>query len=215
MENSVENNEGIVLDDAVQAPETQGESIAEVTEEPKADKPNVGDPGWISARVNDAVRKAENRIRAEYEAKLAPLRESMLDRQAHELVDQGEFKSLERAKEYLQLKGGNYEPPKEEANPVLQARADLLASQADKIKRNRGLDVMSAFHDDPDIKQRVISGEWDFYDVADAMGKKPLSPVRSPNGIGTQAMSIQNMSDEQWARLQKNIAGGRKYDMRK
>lgn len=207
MENTVENNEGIVLDDAVQAPETPAEEAAE--------QPAQGEPGWISARVNDAVRKAEERIRAEYEKKLAPLYESMMDRQAEEMVAQGEFRSLDRAKEYVRLKGYVEETPKtSEPDPVFQAKADLLASQADKIKARNGIDVMSVFNSDPEVKQRVLSGEWDFYDVAESM-KKPLSPVRTPNGAGTSPLSIQNMSDEQWARLQKNLSSGRKYDMRK
>ena len=205
MENTVENNEGIVLDDAVQAPET---------EEQSSEQPQVGEPGWISKRVDDAVRKAETRIRAEYEAKLAPLRESMMDRQAQELVDQGEFRSLDRAREYVRMKGGVEEVTKEEVNPVTQARADLLARQAEKIKANRGIDVMAMFQSDPETQRRILSGEWDFYDVADN-AKKPLSPMRTPNGAGMQNMSIQNMSDEQFRKLQANLARGRTYDMRK
>lgn len=213
MENTVENIEGIVLDDAVQAPETQ--DMAEVETEAQPIEPQAKEPGWISARVNDAVRKAEERIRAEYEAKLAPLYETMMDRQAQDLVEQGEFRSIDRAKEYVRMKGG-YEPQEEaeEEDPYLSAKADFLAKQAEKIKANRGLDVMAVFNSDPDIKQRVLSGDMDFYDVAETM-KRPLSPVRNPNGGNTNVMSIQGMSDEQFARLQKNLSGGKRYDMRK
>lgn len=213
MENTVENIEGIVLDDAVQAPETQDMPEAEAEEQ--SIEPQEKEPGWISARVNDAVRKAEERIRAEYEAKLAPLYETMMDRQAQDLVEQGEFRSLDRAKEYVRMKGG-YQPQEEaeEEDPYLSAKADFLAKQAEKIKANRGLDVMAVFNSDPDIKQRVLSGDMDFYDVAETM-KRPLSPVRNPNGGNTNVMSIQGMSDEQFARLQKNLSGGKRYDMRK
>ena len=211
MENTVENNEGIVLDDAVLAPETQDEA------KQQAEPAEQQEPGWFRARINDAVRKAEDRLRADYEAKLAPLREVMMERQAMELVEQGEFKSLERAKEYVRMKGGYSEPPAQEENedPYMAARADVLARQAEKIKANRGLDVMAVFNDDPDVKQRILSGEWDFYDVADAIKKNPPAPMRSPNGIGVNAMSIQNMTDEQFKKLQANLANGRKYDMRK
>ena len=214
MENTVENIEGIVLDDAVQAPETQDMPEAEAEEQ--SIEPQAKEPGWISARVNDAVRKAEERIRAEYEAKLAPLYETMMDRQAQDLVEQGEFRSLDRAKEYVRMKGG-YQPEtheEPEQDPYLSAKADFLAKQAEKIKANRGLDVMAVFNSDPDIKQRVLSGDMDFYDVAETM-KRPLSPVRNPNGGNTNVMSIQGMSDEQFARLQKNLSGGKRYDMRK
>lgn len=215
MDNTVENIEGIVLDDAVQAPETQGESIEQLVEEPAEPQPK--EPGWIKGRVDAAVRKAEERIRAEYEAKLAPLYESMRDRQAQELVAQGEFRSLERAKEYLQLKGGEAVNPVSEPepqDPVIQARASLLAKQAEKLK-SRGVDVMAAFNNDPQIQQKVLSDEWDFYDVADSLKKTPPAPVRTPNGVGVQTVNIQNMSDEQWARLQKNLSKGGRYDMRK
>lgn len=210
MENTVENNEGIVLDDAVLAPETQDEA------KQQAEPAEQQEPGWFRARINDAVRKAEDRLRADYEAKLAPLREVMMERQAMELVEQGEFKSLERAKEYVRMKGGYSEPPAQEENedPYMAARADVLARQAEKIKANRGLDVMALFNSDPDIKQRVLSGEMDFYDVAESM-KRPLAPVRNSNGVGMNAMSIQNMSPEQFERLQKNLSGGKTYDMRK
>lgn len=213
MDNTVENIEGIVLDDAVQAPETQGEPIEQSVEQPI--EPQEKEPGWISARVNDAVRKAEERIRAEYEAKLAPIYETMMDRQAQELVEEGEFRSLERAKEYVRMKGGYTAPEEEEEeDPYLSARADFLATQADKIKANRGLDVMAVFNSDPDIRQQVLNGDMDFYDVAETM-KRPLAPVRNPNGVGANTMSIQGMSDEQFARLQKNLSGGKRYDMRK
>lgn len=214
MENTVEQNiEGIVLDDAVQAPETQDMPEAEAEEQ--SIEPQAKEPGWISARVNDAVRKAEERIRAEYEAKLAPLYETMMDRQAQDLVEQGEFRSFDRAKEYVRMKGG-YEPQEEaeEEDPYLSAKADFLATQAEKIKANRGLDVMAVFNSDPDIRQRVLSGDMDFYDVAETM-KRPLAPVRNPNGGNTNVLSIQGMSDEQFARLQKNLSGGKRYDMRK
>lgn len=221
MDNTVENIEGIVLDDAVQAPETQGESIEQLVEEPA--EPQEEDPGWLKGRVNAAVQKAlreqEERIRAEYDAKLAPIYESMMDRQAEELVAQGEFRSLERAKEYLQLKGGVNpvsEPEPEEAiDPGIEARADMLARQAEKIKASRGVDVMAIFNSDPDVQENILSGEWDFYDVADAMRKSPPSPIRSSNGAGVKIVDISRMSDEQFARLQKNLSKGGRYDMHK
>lgn len=222
MENTVEIEQGIVLDDAALEPAQEETPVEKTSEEPKQE------PGYVKYRIDKAVQKAlqeqEQRLRAEFDQTLAPIRESMMERQADELVESGEFKSKERALEYLKLKGGVpiEETPRDERgrftkneDPVIQARADLLAKQADKIKANRGLDVMAVFNDDPDVKQRILSGEWDFYDVADAMKKNPPAPMRSPNGIGVNAMSIQNMTDEQFKKLQANLANGRKYDMRK
>lgn len=220
-----------VPDDAAQAQEV--EALETMLEEPAveaekpSDPPAPSEPGWIKQRINKAVEKAEARLRAEYEAMLAPIREGVMDREADELVKSGEFKSLERAKEYVRLKNGvqtevrHEAPPVKEApqtDPVVQARADLLAQQAQKIHANRGVDVMQAMQNDPDIKTRVLSGEWDFYDVAEHLSKPRRSvpaPVRSPNGATTGDMSIANMSDAQFRRLQQNLAAGKRYDMRK
>lgn len=204
-DNSVENFEEIVQDDAVQAPETEELSEA----------PAQKEPGWYKARFAHDLERERRKWEAEQEEKLAPIYEYMMERQAQELVDSGEFKNPERAKEYLQMKRG-YSPASEPTeDPTVKARADLLARQADKLK-NRGLDVMSAFNADPDIQRNVLSGEWDFYDVAEAMNQKsPPSPMRTSNGAGMAKMSISNMSEEQFQRLQSNLATGRKYDMRK
>ena len=228
-----------VQDDAAQA---QGESLsailetADTAEEPdQGEAPPAKEPGWINGRINKAVQKAvaetEARITKQYEEMLAPIRESVLERQAQELVDSGEFKSLERAKEYISLKNGTPIQTKEEPerdasgrftkrteDPVLSARADLLAKQAQKIKANRGIDVMAAFNQDPETKNKILSGEWDFYDVAEALaeeGHRPSSPVRSANRGSMGDVSISGMTEAQFKRLQENLSNGRRYDMRK
>ena len=201
------------------------------------------EPGWIKQRIGKAVEKAvaeaEARVTAQYEAMLAPIRESVLDRQAEDLVKSGEFKSLETAKEYVRLKGGVVSVPAaepEQQKPTVQqrdeqgrfvsnndamthARADLLAKQAQKIKDRRGLDVMQAINADEYMKHRVLSGEWDFYDVAESMASPQHNapvPVRTSNGgTSPSAVSISGMTDDQFRRLQANLANGRIYDMRK
>ena len=233
-------------DNTVQA--NAADSLESIIEETPAqtqqEQQKEKEPGWIKQRVNKAVEKAvaeaEARVSARYEEMLAPIRESVLERQANDLVAQGEFKSLERAKEYLRLKGGmpvqSAETPKTEPkqparddqgrftaskdegdDAARHARADILAKQAQKIKGTRGVDVMDMFHSDDTVKQRVLSGEWDFYDVLDAMQSKRSTPsaVRNPNSGAVSGVSIMGMTDEQFARLQANLAAGRTYDMRK
>lgn len=247
MENTVDMNLGSVLDDAAQAQGGTLETLSDLTEQQQAnpDTPPKTEPGWIKQRVNAAVNKAvaeaEARVAARYEAMLAPMRESMLDREAQELVQSGEFKSLDRAKEYVRLKNGaqptapsaEVQPPARDAqgrfaktettqqggeNPVTKAKADLLAAQAKKIINARGIDVMQAFNDNPEIQQKVLSGEWDFYDVADHMtsgGKMVPSPMRTPNGSGNRnAVSIRGMTAEQFRKLDENLASGSRYDLR-
>ena len=252
MENQEMNTVEQILTESVQddAAQAQGEALSammtESAQQTPADDntPPAKEPGWIKGRINKAVEKAvaeaEARVRAEYEQMLAPIRESVLERQAQELVASGEFKTLAIAKEYLSLKGGMPAQATEQTeeqhteqnrdqngrfasrakqgeDPELNARADILARQARKIKTNRGLDVMEAFNADPDIKQKVLSGEWDFYDVADSMGNQRTvsAPARSANGGGVSGVSIKNMSAEQFRKLNENLASGRRYDVRK
>lgn len=230
---TVESNEQrMVPDDAALTPvqeETEPVSpITEITEEPQQKE-----PGYIRQRIDKAVAKALENQRAELTAEFAkmlePLRDSMYERQAAQLVEQGEFKSQERALEYVRMKAGasvsavpqpEPEPtPRDEQgrfvpreDPKARARAELLSQQAEKIRNNRGIDVMQTFNDDPTVQQKVLSGEWDFYDVADY--HRPMAPMRSPNGANTGAFNVSNMSDEQFDRLLANLAAGKKYDAR-
>lgn len=249
MENTVEQIlAGSVQDDAAQAQQENTQPLSEFISEQKTQEqpeaPAPKEPGWIkqrvSAAVDKAVAEAEARVAARYEAMLAPMRESLMDREAQELFASGEFKTLERAKEYVRLKNGV--PVTQEANepqrsaperdaqgrfvkqeqpedPVTQAKADLLAKQAQKIMNTQGVDVMAAFQSDPNVQAKVLSGEWDFYDVAQELtgraGRRAPAPVYSPNSAGNPGgLSVANMSDEQFDRLNQSLASGRRYDMR-
>ena len=234
MENTVDVGmpEGSAADDAQQAP--NGESLStileeaqETQEEQEAAQGQKGgsEPGWIKQRVSKAVEKAvaeaEARMRALYETQLAQLNADRVERQAQELVRRGEFRSLETAKEYLTLKGGQPrqaqpEENQQEVDPVIQAKADLLAGQARRIKESRGVDVMAAYNQDPQIQQRIANGEWDFYDVAEYLSSRrnPPSPARSANGGRADRTSISDMTDAQWKRLNENLAKGKRYNVR-
>ena len=242
MENTVDTmQQGNVLDDAAQAPEEpQGEALSSLMEEeqqaqeqqpeqPQEAQAPAKEPGWVRKRIDQAIARERRAWEAEQEQKLAPLYESMYDRQAQELVSAGEFKSLETAKEYVRMKHGAVSVPTEpqpapqpsaanDVDPVIKARADLLSKQAQKIKANSGIDVMAAFNADPEIQSKLASGEWDFYDVADAIrgNRRTMpAPMRTPNGTGFSPASIQNMPEDQWKKLQANLSSGRRYDMRK
>ena len=219
----MENTVGVSLPEAVDdAQQNEGESLSEIVEESNEEQPKQ-DAGWFRQRIDKAVSKAVAEAKAEltaqYEAQLAEFREEKIARQAQELVDNGEFKNIETAKEYLTLKSGRQFKPVEreepEVDPAIQAKADVLAQQAHKIKSSRGVDVMAAYNNDPQIQQRIASGEWDFYDVADFLTKRnPPSPARSSNGARSERVSIRNMTDKQFEALQRNLAQGRKYNLR-
>lgn len=224
------------------APETQndadsaafseftGETPEQAEEQTQQAEAPAKEPGWIKGRVDKAVQRAvretEERMRAEFEQRLAPFRERMLDEQAESLVNAGEFKSIERAKEYVRLKGGvtleepavtqEAQPAQQAQDPETQARLKFLANQADKLVR-RGTDVMSVFRSDENIQRAVLSGEMDFYDVAEQMNSQRRVPraVRSANNASAGAMDIAGMSDADFQRLQRNLAAGKKYDLRR
>lgn len=223
--------EASAQDDAAQA--QLGEALSTITDEVQTEEQESQpeqqhtEPGWMKQRigkaVDRAVAEAEARIRAEYQQQIQELQDERLERQAQDLVRSGEFKNLETAKEYLQLKGGRTQQPKPaeqpaedqqpEIDPVIRAKADMLAAQARKIKASRGLDVMAAYNSDPEIQRKLASGEWDFYDVAEAMGEERRAPSisRSANGARSEKKSIADLSEAEWQRLQKNLANGRKY----
>ena len=95
----------------------------------------------------------------------------------------------------------------------------MLQHQANRIKANGGPDVIDEFKTNPEIRQKVINGEMDFYEVAEQMRSSPKrkapSPMRSPNGAsGAQKTAIDNMTDEQFARLEKRISEGARYSLR-
>ena len=213
------------------------ESEEEEQAEDEPQEQQATEPGWIKQRISKAVNKAVAAAlaqqQAEFDKQMAPLREKMLNDEARELVRQGEFKSLDRAKEYLQLKQGvapqapavQQQPrndqgqyaPKED--PVMATRIDMLAHQADTIRDEMGIDVIDAMNQDEDIKDAIKNGEMDFYDVAKMMSqpksRRAPSPMRSPNGAsGVNNNSIMSMSDEQFARMEKKISEGARFTLR-
>ena len=249
MENTVDMMEqGLVQDDAVLEPvqETSEEQhpgleeFIEAQQTPQEQAPTEEvhlprrEPGWVRQRVDKAVQKAvqetEARMRAEFEGTLAPIRESVMEREADNLVSAGEFKSKERALEYVRMKNGlpgaapaptpqQQAPQQQQVDPRVQAQGEMLAKQAAKIKANYGIDVMAEFNSNNDTRQKILSGEWDFYDVAESIqtgGRRSAPPlVRSPGGSGLSGkFSVADMSDAQFEQLQQNLRAGRTYDAR-
>ena len=76
---------------------------------------------------------------------------------------------------------------------------------------------MAVLNDNPQIRNKVMSGEWDMYDVVEAMNtpqRKAPPAVRSANNGNAPAMDIRSMSDAQFKRLQENLRSGKSYDLR-
>lgn len=231
MENTVETIlAGQVQDDAVQtAPDTQ--TLEDVIGEPSVSTQEQGpvteeEPkaaGWIKTRIEKGVAKglaeAEARIRAEYEAKYAPLHDAYLNQEADRLVASGKISDREMALDYLK-RGGTVQKPAEQprdehgrftAKPEVSQRGNELYQQALTIKAVTGVDVMAMYNTDPAIKQKILDGEWDFKDVYDASkAVKAPAPVRSSNGVPMGNTSIANMSDAQFEKLEEALRRGAK-----
>ena len=149
-----------------------------------------------------------------------------------ELVKNRKIADIETAREYVRMKHGqeaNPQPsqPRNDQGQFVskeqiaedasrETRVNMLAAQVSKIKEKGGPDVMALFHKDQDIKNKVINGEMDFYDVAEMMSKKkPPTPSRSPNGAGNiTSNAFANMSSKQFERMERNLEKGVRSTMR-
>ena len=234
--------EDLLLDEVVEDSEDEGpeESLESITDEGQAaeeqespkGKQGTGEPGYVAGRIAKAVEKAVAQVTAQYEAQMAPIRERLMEMDAKELVASGKVKDLETAKELVRYRqgqpaqakpaetaeqprqsNGQYAPKKD---PVIEAQINLLAKQAEKIKAKTGLDVIEVMNNDPEIKNKITSGEMDFYDVAEQMKgqtkKKPPAPMRSPNGVNGQIKgTIMSMSDKQFEQLEKRVREGARF----
>lgn len=226
------------LEEAEEAEESLDSVTNEDQSEPEPEpEQKANEPGYVQKRIDKALaRERDNikaEIKAEMEAQYAPIRERLLEMDAQELVRKGTVKDLETAKELLRYRQGQApqaaqpkaEQPRQQngqfapkEDPVTKTKIDMLSAQADKIKAKTGIDVIEIFSNNEDIKNKVISGEMDFYDVAEqAKGsrRKPPAPARSSNGASGQSPNaIDSMSKEQFARLEKKISEGARFTLR-
>ena len=102
-----------------------------------------------------------------------------------------------------------------EENMQLKLRAQELITQARTILAVAQADVMALYNTDPEVRTRILNGEWDFIDVWKQMKpvQTPPVPVRSANG-GVGVMNIGGMNDQQFDKLNEMLKRGAKVDMR-
>lgn len=242
-----EQAEDLLPEELTEEPEDNSEDLASIlgadegsaeqpqeTQQPQGTGGELKEPGYVKSRIQKAVDRAV----AEMEARFAPLQEKLLEMEAKELVQSGKVKDLELAKELVRYRqgrpqtapaaesqprneNGQFAPRQQQptSDPATSARIDMLQHQADRIKAANGPDVIAEFRNNEEIRQKVISGELDFYDVAEQMRapkRNAPSPMRSPNGAsGSQRTAIDNMSDEQFERMEKRISEeGARYSLR-
>lgn len=221
------------------------ESVEAEMEQPQQQEAKQKDggtePGWIKSRITAAVKKAEReweaRMQERIAAEMAPFLEMKYEREAEALVAEGEFKTKERALEYVKLKNGSaskqastpqQEAPRDangrfasrEEAPVNDAKAtaEKLKQQADALKAEHGFDAMALFRSNEAIKQKVVTGKLDFNDLYELYGNAEQSkpnvpaPMRSSNGsFGNAASIVRTMTDQGFAKLDAELASGKKY----
>lgn len=246
--NTVETMLTQAQDDAAMGTQTPG-TLAEVlgaddasaAEQQQSGQPSaqqgetLEEPGWFKRRMerhdqrlNEDFQRQLQELRDGYEAHLAPLRDASYRREAEQLVADGEFKSVDRALEYVRLKAGS---PVQQNTPAAQPEqsrdaqgrfakkadgevaqyAQRLVDQAAAIRDATGVDVMALYNNDPDVKQKINSREWTFADVyknATKGASRPAapSPVRASNGIALGDVNIARMSKSQFDKLDELLA---------
>ena len=199
------------------------------------------EPGWYAERRQKDRAKWE----AENQAKMAPvlsqmakLQEYFIGAEADKLVASGKITDREIAMEYIRNREGvpaapeqaapANTPPRDEQgrfvaknsepDAEVRLRANMLIAQAENIRNATGVNVMELYNSDPDVRAKIVSGEWDFTNVlmqhTGAAHSAP-APVRSANGLGMGDVSISSMSAEQFARLNDYLARGGVVDARR
>lgn len=219
------------LDEVIEE-EEEGESGEQ---QPEQEKPGTSnskkEPGYVQGRIEKAVKKATEELNAEWQARfdavIKPLQEKQIEDEAQELVRSRKVGDIETARELVRFRKGQQQTQPSEApqaqprqangqfapkqDPVISARIEILGHQADTIKAKTGIDVMAEFDRNPEIKKAVLSGEMDFYEVAEQIKarpqkRKPPAPIRHPNGAsGQAARDINSLSDKQFDRLVKVV----------
>lgn len=227
----------VAIDDVDESGSQEADQSRSGSEGPK-------EPGYVQGRISKAVQKAVAETEARFtaqiqaiEAQYAPIRERLLEMDAQELVRSGKVKDLETAKELVRYRQGQpaQQPapnggqdnqmqqangqPAQQRDPAVQARIDMLQHQADYIKSKNGPDVIAEFKSNAEVRQKVIDGKMDFYELAEQMRttkKKPPSPMRSPNGANSIGpTTIESMTDAQFRKMDKMLDEGVRFSVKR
>lgn len=218
--------------------EVIGTTPDEVKTEPAQQTPAqpLKEPGYLAGKRAEweAAHKAEmNELRGQ----LDTLREYFANQEADKLVADGKIADKEMALQYVRATKGIPTPasPSEPAprqrdeqgrfvsapqpDAEIQQKAAALVAQAETIMQSTGVDVMALYNTNPEIKQKVLAGEWSFVDVykntrqAEPQVRTP-APIRSANGVGIGTADFRKMSGDQFHKVNELLESGGKIDVR-
>lgn len=241
-EDFVETEDDDLSGNVEEVEQDEDESLDSLESEDNQDAPEQtqapSEPGWIKGRIDKAVRKAvaetEARMQAMFDQQMEPFRAKAREDEAQALLSSRKVADIETARELVNYRHGfstesqqkaQPQPRNEQGqfapkeDPVMMTRIDMLAHQADTIKDNTGIDLVPVLQNDEKVRDAIMNGEMDFYDLAAQMNnqrqKRPPAPMRSPNGAsGQQHNAINTMSDEAFDRMEKRIKEGARYALK-
>ena len=108
----------------------------------------------------------------------------------------------------------------EESAGVFEARAQALMAQAEDVLSRFGTDMLEAFRRDATVREKVLSGEWDFYIAygwllgrESAQRRSVPAAVRAPNNANTR-QSVAGLSEREMEALDERLARGEVIDLR-
>ena len=169
-----------------------------------------------------------DRIKSEYEERLAKYAEMELESEAQQL-SRDEHISVEFAKRILRAEKGvkaptTQQPQAQSQQPTLDVkqRAQELYAQAQTVKQQYGIDPLEVFQRDQSVKAKVANGEWDMKDVAlYAMKNNPTTEYKKPTPAPVRSgatraqtsggLDFATMSDEDFEKFNAKIRKGEKY----
>lgn len=221
-----------VQDDAVQVVQ----EVPEKVENDGDDNRQAQLDKALGARLQREREKAYQKAKQEAEAQYAPLREIELaakqlypdktlrdvivDQKVQQLMkDEGVTEGVARRLIHAELgisakQSTETKPTKEEPKPERDPMLQRLAEQADDIKAEYGEDMVELLKANPDIAERVGSGELDLYKARREIQKvqKEAPPVvRTPHGTQPKNKGIKDMSAAQFAELERRIRNGETF----
>jgi len=210
-----------LTDPPTDAPEDSAQEPTEPAQEGEQD-----DLSQVPKSLRGRIKGAESRgyergkreVEDQYRKDLEELTNFRLERDAKELAEKEKI-SQSLALRLLRAERGlapTQEPKAEPAlrkgpvaQPSAEERAQTLFEQAKTIEDVTGLNVLEIFQTDADVHQKIVSGQWDFKDVAREYGvsaqtrKHVPAPARGTGQNSIERRSIASMTDEEFARFDK------------
>lgn len=172
-----------------------------------------------------------------YQEKLARYEQMELEAEARKFAQEKNIPE-EIALDYMRMKKGlpaQPEQPRDDNGRFAPQEAQQSAPDADVRDRAAALmtqaaafekmsdgnvtkdAILEAFQNDSEVRQKVVSGEWDFTDVGKALRDQQRAPRvsrRASNGkVGTS--TFLSMSDDDFASFDERIRQGAVFDARR